>query len=437
MSALLGQAMAVCTSGWQLMIKESASLERALSYCLNKQSPELRSIVQSLLYTTVRHRARVEVLLKKLVQKEPKENIKALLSISLALLLENKEKDFVVVDQAVEAAKTLTQTKWAGGFVNAVLRNFLRNRTKLSEGFKTNLCARFNAPGWWISKIRQAYPKNWQNILQVQNSRPPLTLRVNVSKISVEEFLDNLNHAGLHGQQVGPLAVIIEPPCPVEKIPGFLSGHCSVQDAGSQLVTQFLSLQDHDKVLDACAAPGGKTALLLESQTLNVTAMEVDPARASKIHETLSRLGLEAKIVVGDAGDKNVLNQLGMFDAILLDAPCTASGIVRRHPDIVWSRRPEDVKVLASRQAKLLEALWEKLPDGKDLLYIVCSIFPEEGPEQIENFLKKHPQAHLKATPLASDGMLRLLPTESENNNALPKNHDGFFYALLNKRSKS
>ena len=179
-----------------------------------------------------------------------------------------------------------------------------------------------------------------------------MTLRVNVSKISVEEFLDNLNHAGLHGQQVGPLAVIIDPPCPVEKIPGFLSGHCSVQDAGSQLVTQFLSLKDHDKVLDACAAPGGKTALLLESQTLNVTAMEVDPARASKIHETLSRLGLEAKIVVGDAGDKNVLNQLGMFDAILLDAPCTASGIVRRHPDIVWSRRPEDVKVLASRQAR-------------------------------------------------------------------------------------
>ena len=164
--------------------------------------------------------------------------------------------------------------------------------------------------------------------------------------------------------------------------------------------------------------------------------MELDPARASKIHETLSRLELEAKIVVGDAGDRNLLNGLGTFDAILLDAPCTASGIVRRHPDIVWSRRPEDVKVLASRQARLLEALWEKLPDGKDLLYIVCSIFPEEGPEQIESFLKKHPEAHLKGTPLAPDGMLRLLPTENESNSALPLNHDGFFYALLNKRSK-
>lgn len=437
MSALLSQAIVVSSGGWQLMIKESASLERALSFCLKQQDPELKSVVQSLLYTTVRHRAQVELLLRKLVQKEPQENIKAVLSIALALLLENKEKNFVVVDQAVDAVKALTHTKWAGGFVNAVLRNFLRNKTQLTECFKTNLSARYNAPGWWISKIRQAYPQNWQSILRVQNSRPPLTLRINVSKISVKEFLENLTRAGLHGQSVGPLAVIIDPPCSVEKIPGFLSGHCSVQDAGSQLVSQFLTLKDNDRVLDACAAPGGKTALLLESQTLNVTAMELDPARASKIHETLSRLELEAKIVVGDAGDRNLLNGLGTFDAILLDAPCTASGIVRRHPDIVWSRRPEDVKVLASRQARLLEALWEKLPDGKDLLYIVCSIFPEEGPEQIESFLKKHPEAHLKGTPLAPDGMLRLLPTENESNSALPLNHDGFFYALLNKRSKS
>ena len=312
MSALLSQAIVVSSGGWQLMIKESASLERALGFCLKQQDPELKSVVQSLLYTTVRHRAQVELLLRKLVQKEPQENIKAVLSIALALLLENKEKNFVVVDQAVDAVKALTHTKWAGGFVNAVLRNFLRNRTQLTDSFKTNLSARYNAPGWWISKIRQAYPQNWQSILRVQNSRPPLTLRINVSKISVKEFLENLTRAGLHGQSVGPLAVIIDPPCSVEKIPGFLSGHCSVQDAGSQLVSQFLTLKDNDRVLDACAAPGGKTALLLESQTLNVTAMELDPARASKIHETLSRLELEAKIVVGDAGDRNLLNGLGI-----------------------------------------------------------------------------------------------------------------------------
>lgn len=434
MSTSLSKAIAISAIGWQKMLSESCSLEKALEVCLAGQPNEMKRVVQSLLYTTVRHRAKVELLLGKLVKKPPQENTKALLYIALALLLEGKEKAFTVVNQAVDAAKMNAETAWSSGFINAVLRNFLRSRSQLTVSFKTNLSAQFNAPGWWISKVRQAYPNQWRGILSTQNKQPPLTVRVNRSKISVSDFLLKLEQNGLTGKQVGSWAVVIEPACPVNKIPGFFEGLCSIQDAGSQLVTELLTLKDGDRVLDACAAPGGKSAQLLETYKLDLTAMEIDPKRAPRIKDTLSRLNLNAKIVVGDASDESCVEKLGDFDAIVLDAPCTASGIVRRHPDIVWSRRPEDVALLAQRQRKILETLWKRLPYGKDLLYIVCSLFPEEGPEQIKCFLEKHPEAHLKGTPLTPDGVLRLLPTEQEADKNLPSNHDGFFYALLTKR---
>ena len=421
MSIPLNQAMLISASGWQKIISESCSLEKALTFCTSDEQPEARSVVQSLLYTTVRHRAQVEYLVRKLVKKEPQEKVRSLLCVALALLLEDKEKPFTVVNQAVEAAKTDSDLSWSSGFFNAVLRNFLRNRSQLTSAFKTDLSTRYNAPGWWISKIKRAYPKCWQSILSTQNKRPPLTLRINRAKTTVDEFLKTLSDHGFQAKQIGPWAVVIEPACPVNKIPGFFEGLCSVQDAGSQLVTELLELKDGDRVLDACAAPGGKTAQLLETHRLDVTAMEIDPDRAVRINETLSRLGLAAKIVVGDASDESVLGRLGD---------------VRRHPDIVWSRRPEDIDVLASRQAHLLETLWKKVPQGKQLLYVVCSIFPEEGPMQIQRFLENHPEASLKPNALSSDGMLRLVPTENERIKGLPINHDGFFYALLVKGNK-
>lgn len=433
MSVSLSKAISVSTVGWPKLFSESASLEKALSLCLQNQTPEIKGAVQSLLYTSIRYKAQVEALLGKLVKKEPHEKVKAILSIALALLLEGTEKPFTIVNQAVEAAKENPESAWSSGFINAVLRNFLRNRSQLTASFKTNLVTRYNCPAWWISKIRHDYPRHWQSILRVQNQRPPLTLRINCSRITVKDYLEKLNKSGLVGKQVGPWAVVIEPACPVGQIPGFHEGLCSVQDAGSQLVRDFLQLHDGDRVLDACAAPGGKTAQLLETYKVKVTALEIDPTRATRIDETLTRLGLEAKIVVGDASETSLLNQLGDFDAILLDAPCTASGIVRRHPDIVWSRRPEDIPLLAAKQKKLLESLWEKLPLGKDLLYVVCSLFPEEGPDQIQRFLKTHPEARLKGSSLCSEGMLRLIPTDNEVDEHLPLNHDGFFYALLTK----
>ena len=430
MSVQLSVALKVAAPIWEKMYFNGLSLERAMS---NDLSGELKGAVQSVLYCALRQRAKCDIVLPKLVSKKPTATVHSLLSIALGLLINAEEKDFVVVDQTVRAAKANPKTFKAAGFINAVLRNFLRNRAQLTRGFQTNLCARFNAPAWWIQKVRQSFPLQWESILQTQTLRPPLTLRVNVRKIRVDDYVKMLEDAGLSVQVVGEKALIIDPPRPVEEIPGFNQGLCSVQDAGSQLISQFLALDKHAKVLDACAAPGGKTAELLESVDLDVTAMEIDPHRATRIKDTLNRLQLKAKVIVGDGADNKLLNSLGFFDAILLDAPCTASGIVRRHPDIVWSRRPEDIKQLASQQARLLNALWGILPKGKALLYVVCSIFPEEGPEQIKNFLDRHPDASLKCLPGLNESMLRLIPTEHETAPGLPKVHDGFFYALLTK----
>lgn len=239
---------------------------------------------------------------------------------------------------------------------------------------------------------------------------------------------------GVNAKAIGSWAVVIDPPCPVQKIPGFSDGLVSVQDAGSQLVPDIFKISNGSKVLDACAAPGGKTAQLLENYDIDVTAVEIDPSRAPKINETLDRLGLKATVKVGSAADLDFLKTLGQFDGIVLDAPCTASGIVRRHPDIPWSRRPEDIEQLAQTQAKILDTIWQILPRGKDLLYIVCSIFPEEGPEQIQAFLERHEDAQLKPNPFNNEGVLRLIPTEKEALEGLPLIHDGFFYALLSKK---
>ena len=250
----------------------------------------------------------------------------------------------------------------------------------------------------------------------------------------MQEYLDLAQKTGVNAKAIGPWAVIIDPPCPVQKIPGFTQGLVSVQDAGSQLVTEILKLTPGSKVLDACAAPGGKTAQLLENYDLDVTAIEIDPTRAPKINETLSRLGLKATVKVGSAADIDFLKSLGTFDAIVLDAPCTASGIVRRHPDIPWARRQSDIEQLAQTQAKILDTVWQILPNGKDLLYVVCSIFPEEGPWQIQAFFIRHTDAVLKRLPFNGEEMLRLIPTEKESAQGLPLVHDGFFYALLSKK---
>lgn len=436
MSVPLHKALTLAAYAWSKMRNEKTSLERALALATVRCAGEEKSAAQSLLYNATRHWAKLDIITKKLISREPPIETKSLVEVALALLLSGKENNFTVVNQAVIAAKNSPATVHGAGFVNAVLRNFLRSQTQLTKGFSNNLNTRFNAPGWWISKIRKTYPQDWESILLTQTLPPPMTLRVNQRKTDVQAYCQLLAQAGIDAQPISQWGVMLKEPKPVSEIPGFSEGLVSVQDAGSQLVPQFLEPQPHQNILDACSAPGGKTAHLLESEDVTITAVEVDPERAKKIESTLSRLGLEATIIVSDASDVEKIKKAGPFDAILLDAPCTASGIVRRHPDIVWLRRPEDIDSLARQQRKLLEAMWSILPVGKKLLYATCSIFPEEGPLQIERFLAEHADAQAEILPGLTSSMLRLIPTQKEKNAALPLVHDGFFYALLSKKEQ-
>lgn len=265
-----------------------------------------------------------------------------------------------------------------------------------------------------------------------------MTLRVNVRLMTVEDYLDRLKAAGLEARRVGPEAIELVTPVPVDRIPGFADGLSSVQDAGTQLAAHLLPVKAGDRVLDACSAPGGKTAHILERADCAMTALEIDPARAVKVRETLDRLKLKADIRTADAGDTASWWDGKPFDAILLDAPCTASGVVRRQPDTPWLRRPDDIKKLASEQKWLLKTLWPLLRKGGRMLYATCSIFPEEGTGQMKAFLAATPDARLVPLFAGNDGMLTLLPEESgewRSDAQLPTVHDGFFYALLEKQA--
>ena len=322
--------------------------------------------------------------------------------------------------------------------INAVLRRYLREKDELEKKIASRDEVRFNAPAWWIGRIRTIYPKDADRILELGTRHPPMTLRVNVRLMTVEDYLDRLKAAGLEARRVGPEAIELVTPVPVDRIPGFADGLSSVQDAGTQLAAHLLPVKAGDRVLDACSAPGGKTAHILERADCAMTALEIDPARAVKVRETLDRLKLKADIRTADAGDTASWWDGKPFDAILLDAPCTASGVVRRQPDTPWLRRPDDIKKLASEQKRLLKTLWPLLRKGGRMLYATCSIFPEEGTGQMKAFLAATPDARLVPLFAGNDGMLTLLPEESgewRSDAQLPTVHDGFFYALLEKQA--
>jgi len=319
-----------------------------------------------------------------------------------------------------------------------LLRNFLRQREGLLTELRRDSTIRYNLPRWWIDRLRNAYPADWEAIAELQQYPPPLVLRINAARLSADAYLERLQQHGIDATRVGEQAVWVHQPRPVGAIPGFGDGDVSVQDAGAQLAAPWLDVRPGMRVLDACAAPGGKTTHLLELGATDVTALEVDSVRAQRIDDNLRRTGLRARVVIGDAKHPAAWlpshDGVGMrrFGRILLDAPCTASGIVRRHPDIPWLRRDSDVAQLTTIQRELLDALWPLLDPGGRLLYVVCSLFPEEGREQIGRFLERHPEACQLPLPSA-----QLLPTgvprTAWHGSELPTLHDGFFYALLEK----
>ncbi|MEJ5992276.1 16S rRNA (cytosine(967)-C(5))-methyltransferase RsmB [Ramlibacter sp. PS3R-8] len=398
---------------------------------------DLRPAAQALAFHVLRQLGRAEALRAQLAKRAPPPAADALLCTALALAWQEEGAPyppFTLVDQAVEAAKRSPETRNQQAFINACLRRFLRERDALVAATDADPVARWNHPRWWIARLRQDHPDGWQEILAASNRPAPMTLRVNTHRISREPLRELLAAAHIAAQPVGLHGLILERALPVEAIPGFREGLWSVQDAGAQLAAQLMAagLPPQARVLDACAAPGGKTAHLCELKPdAQVLALDVDPVRCQRIHQNLQRLDLRAQVQAADAGDTASWWDGEPYDAILLDAPCTASGIVRRHPDVRWLRRESDVAQLAAQQKRLLTALWPVLKPGGHLVYCTCSVFRAEGDAQIAAFL-----AH-NSTALLGPGPGHLWPRSGVDGGALPDNlpsdHDGFFYAVLRK----
>lgn len=405
----------------------------------------LRPGVQALLFQVLRQLGRAQALRAELAPRTPPPRVNALLCTALALAWDESQAPyppFTLVNQAVEAAKRGPAQRQAA-FINACLRRFLRERDALVARTDAQPQALWNHPQWWIARLQQDHPADWQQILAANNRHAPMTLRVNTLQATVAQYQQLLSSQQMDARPVGESGLELAQPQPVQALPGFAQGQVSVQDAAAQmaapLLLQGLDLTQPLRVLDACAAPGGKTAHLLEyagvGAPLQVTALEIDAERSERIHETLTRVGVQAKVVVADASRPDQWWQQAsggaQFDAILLDAPCTASGIVRRHPDVRWLRRDSDIAQLAAIQSRLLDTLWPLLRAGGRMLYCTCSVFKAEGDLQVKAFLARNTQARL----LPSPG--HLIPGNAAQTAAVPDNepgdHDGFFYALLEK----
>ncbi|BAN33861.1 sun protein [Sulfuricella denitrificans skB26] len=403
------------------------NLNQVLQSLLPRHSlltPQQRAAAQDMSYGTLRFYGQLRSILDLLLQKPIQDAaVRSLLLVALYQLQYSRSAEHAVVDHAVRAAETLKKP-WAKGLVNAVLRNFLRQRISLLEQAAASEEGRYSHPQWWIEKLRRQYPDDWATQLEINNQHPPMTLRVNARVTSTEIYLDLLHQQGIEGQQVGENAILLDQPVSVDKLPGFGEGVSSVQDAGAQFAARLLDVADGMRVLDACAAPGGKAAHLLELARIELTALDSDPERLKKIEQTLQRLKLEAHCLTGNAARPDEWWDGKPFQRILADVPCSASGVVRRHPDIKWLRREVDITAFAAQQAEILDALWRVLGSGGKLLYATCSVFAEENQQQIAQFLVRHEDA--QCLPLS-------LPAMKDGQLTPNLQHDGFFYALLLK----
>lgn len=391
-------------------------------------SPQQRGAVQDVAYGTLRHLGYVDAAIDQLLSRPLTDlPVRNLLQVTLYQLMHTKAHSYAIVNHAVPAAARLGFPK-AQGLVNAVLRNFLRRRDELDAAINATDLGRYSYPQWWIDRIAAEYPETWREILEAGNARPPLTLRVNRRKIARDDYLEILRLQDIAAHAVGRQGIVIEKPRPVSLLPGFAEGQVSVQDAGAQLAAELLDVTDGMRVLDACAAPGGKAAHLLELADIDLTAADIDAQRLQRVTENLTRLSLNAKLMQADAGNAAAWTNAGLFDRILADVPCTASGVVRRHPDIKWLRQPADIAAMGQRQTRILDTLWQLLNRGGKLLYATCSVFNEENGLQVEQFMARHADVRQIAVSLSAEGLRQshgqLFPDAA---------HDGFFYALLEK----
>jgi 16S rRNA (cytosine967-C5)-methyltransferase len=385
--------------------------------------PRVLAAAQDLAYGVLRDLGRLRFMLGQLLLRpaEPAP-LSGLLLVGLRELDSAASPDYAVVNEAVDLAGVLYPR--ARGLVNAVLRNFLRRREALAAAARADVEGRWNFPDWWRARLEVEYPESWGTILDTMNGHPPMTLRVNSRFTNAETYAGRLRDTGQICRVLSDHAVMLERPVPVRELPGFMEGHVSVQDFGAQLAAPLLDADAGMRVLDACAAPGGKTGHLLERHDIDLIALDSDSARLVRVQDNLRRLGLNATLRQGDASAPTSWWDGRLFDRILLDAPCTASGVARRHPDGKWLKRPEDATRLAATQARLLDALWPLLRRGGKLLYATCSLFRDENDHQAEHFVRRHDDARRETLNLPGGQGGQLIPSSD---------HDGFFYARFVK----
>lgn len=394
-----------------------------------------RAFVQAVCYGVCRFYSRLDIILSHLLQKPMKakdSDVHALLLVGLYQLMDMRVPSHAAVSETVNAAEKLKKS-WARGLINAVLREYLRHQERIAEKIKHDPESEYAHPSWWIEKIQQAWPDHGQAILLANNVHPPMALRVNTRQSTREEYLAVLHEKNLMAKEIPETAngIILESPMSVEALPGFSEGKVSVQDGAAQLAAPLLNLQPGLRVLDACAAPGGKLMHILEIEPNlgALVAVEKEGERVAAIKENLARLRLNAQCICHDVGDVSGWWDGQLFDRILLDAPCSGSGVIRRHPDIKLLRQATDIPKLAEEQLRLLQALWPLLTPHGQLLYVTCSIFPEENEEVLRKFLVTQQDAHEEKIHarwgLSREIGRQILPGMYEM--------DGFYYACLRK----
>lgn len=392
-----------------------------------------RNLVQELVYGGLRHWHALSALASTLQTKPFRgrdEDLRALLLLGLYQLRHLDMPPALAVAATVEASAALDKA-WAKGALNAMLRRYLRERDRLEDGLTADIEANFNHPRWLLESLQNDWPQHWTAIAQANNARPPMSLRVNLRQTTRTAYLDRLRDKKLAGHALAfnDSGIVLERPVPVQDLPAFDQGAVSVQDGAAQWSAPLLDLAAGQRVLDACAAPGGKAGHILEAAEVELLALDVDPARLARIEQNLARLKLNARVQCGDAGAPATWWDGHRFDRILLDAPCSATGVIRRHPDIKLHRRARDIDALAQTQARLLAALWPLLAVGGKLLYVACSVLARETHLQIERFVGAHTDAHALALDIAHGERMpygtQILPGAGEM--------DGFYYACLHK----
>ena len=424
---------AIAVSILTRVIQDGQSLSSLLPHGFRTLPPERRALAQELCYGTLRWAPRLQAILRSLLDKPLKSkdsDIQSLLLLGLYQLAYMDIPAHAAVSETV-AVTAILNKGWAKGLVNAVLRRYQRESQTLEAALAHDPSAASAHPTWLLEMLQQAWPDQWQAIVTANNQRPPLSLRVNRSRCSRDEYQQALQAEGIAAvtSPHAPDALTLEKPVNVEQLPGFAQGQVSVQDSAAQLAAVLVSPQPGMRVLDACAAPGGKTGHLLEiCSDIELIALDVEKKRLQRVEENLQRLGLHADLIAADASQSDWWDG-NPFDRILLDAPCSASGVIRRHPDIKLLRQPDDIPRLVALQAAILEALWRMLKPGGILVYATCSVLPQENAGQLANFLANHDDA--KERPIES-GWGRAVGVGRQ---ILPDQDgmDGFYYACIEK----